>query len=500
MENYHVLVIAVENYHDDKNISRVKYAQNDAEQFLQCMIDLGCRSENLEYLVNDRATKTTILQKIKQISNNARTGDTIIFYYAGHGFYSNGKNLISSVDTSLNSLDTTAIDIEQVLSELEESESKKIIGFLDCCHSGIKFSTNKRSPVTHFSTDDLKNHYNNAEHLIIFASCKDDEKSFCDIERTHGVWSYFLIEALKGNVPEIYENKLLFSDSLQNYLLNNTFHRVKTISKFKESQTPLKFGKETTEKFIVADMSKKLSNAVSEKEGLQLKLESADISGSEEDFVKNLSGYKSHHKVPKEIGTYQNKWIKSIAHDEIEEELERVASLLKSKMKLKRKDIQDPLIEDGYGQIVTKDFDYVIGIEQSGENPAEYIMTRRLENFKNSNILDNAVLNEIFRETFNTLTFYLEKIDVEKIIDLIEDIDDPDNIDVEYKTSDTSSCTIRLSVLEGHIQIDENTISIIHENEKKPAELVLESTQAYLQLIGKGFPKLLNNQVKNISS
>lgn len=500
MENYHGLIIAVENYHDDKNISKVDYALNDAEQFLQSMIELGCRSENFEYLVGDRATKTAILQKIKQVAGNARNGDTIILYYAGHGFFSNGKNLISSVDTYLNSLDSTTIEIEQVLSQLEKSESKKIIGFLDCCHSGINFSTGQRSPVSSFSTDDLKWHYNNAEHLIIFASCKNDEKSYGDIQRTHGVWSYFLIEALKGNVPQIYDNKLLFSDKLQSYLAEKTFHRVKAITPSKETQTPVKFGKETVEKFIVADLSKKLADTEFQREGLQLKLESADISGSEEDSVKNLSGFKSHHKVPKEMDPYHKKWIRSIAHEEIVEELERVAGLLKNKMKLKRKDIQDPLIEDGYGQIVTNDFDYVIGIEQSEENPAEYVLTRRLENFKNSNILENAVLNEIFNETFNTLTFHLKKIDVEKIIDLIEDIDDPENIDVKYKTSDTTSCRILLSGLDGHIQIDEHTISIIHEYEKSPVELVLESTQAYVQLTGKGFPQLLDKQIKKISS
>lgn len=500
MENYHGLIIAVENYHDDKNISPVDYALNDAEQFLQSIIELGCRSENFEYLVGDRATKTAILQKIKQVSRNAQRGDTIILYYAGHGFYSSGKNLISSVDTFLNSLDSTTIEIEEVLSLLEKSQSKKIIGFLDCCHSGINFSTSERSPVREFSTDELKWQYNHAEHLIIFASCKDDEKSQGDIQRKHGVWSYFLIEALKGNVPEIYENKLLFSDSLQSYLLDNTFHRVKAITNSKKTQTPVKFGKETVEKFIVADLSEKLSETEPEIKGLHLKLESADISGSAEYYVRDLPGFKTSYKVPKVIDNYHNKWIKSIAYEEIQTELERVASMLRDKMKLKRRDIQDPLIEDGYGQIVTQDFDYVVGIEQSAQNPGEYVMTRRLENFKNSNILENIVLNEIFKETFNTLTFYLKKIEVEKIIDLIEDIDDPDNIQVDYKRSDTASCTIFLSGLDGLIKVDEDTISIIHEYEKSPIDLVLESTETYMQLIGKGFPQLLDNQIKTISS
>lgn len=500
MKNYYGLIIAIENYHDNKNITPVKYAANDAEQFLESLIGMGCDRDKFEYLSDNLATKTAILQKLKEISRNAQKEDTVIFYYAGHGFYNNGKNQISCVDTFLKSLDSSTIDIVQVLSALEESKSKKIIGFLDCCHSGIHFSSEERSPVTGFSTDDLKYQYGNAEHLTIFASCKEDEKSQVDMKRNHGVWSYYLIKALSGNARGIYEKNLLFSDKLQSYLSEKTYHRVKTITTNKKNQTPVKFGKETAERFIVADLSTKFSEIELQKNVSEIKFEGAVIKGSEEGYVRNLSGYKSNHRVPKEIDDYRNNWIKSLSREEIASELDRISGLLKSRLNYKRKDIRPPLIEDGYGQLVTDQFDYVVGIEQSQTAAGEYILTRTIENFKSSDILNNPIFNDIFSDTFDTLTFYFKKINVEEIIDLIENVADEEYISVEYKNTDTSFCRIYLKDFNGHIEVSETSFSIILDDEQSPQNLVIECQRAYAAVTSKGFPQLLNDSKKTLSS
>lgn len=107
MENYIGLIIAVENYHDNKKLNKVKFALNDATAFIESLVILGCDRFKLEYLPDNLATKTTISEKLRTLSQYASPLDTIVFYYAGHGFFHNGKNLISCVDTSLNSLDTT---------------------------------------------------------------------------------------------------------------------------------------------------------------------------------------------------------------------------------------------------------------------------------------------------------------------------------------------------------------------------------------------------------
>lgn len=500
MDNYRGLIVAIENYHDTKSITPVKFALNDAEKFLQSLIDLGCDPDKFEYLSDNLATKTSILQKLKEVTRDAQKGDTIVFYYAGHGFYHNGKNQLSAVDTFFKSLDSTTIELLEILSTLEKSKSKKIIGFLDCCHSGIRFDYDERSPVTDFSIDDLKYAYSTAEHLTIFASCKDDEKSQVDIERKHGVWSYYLIKALSGKAHGIYEENLLFSDKLQNYLADKTFHRVKAITTVKKNQTPVKFGKETTERFIVADLSKIIAIVESKKSTSEIEFESAIIIGEEINYVKDLSGFKSNFHVPKVIDGYHNTWIKSLAYDDIAEELDRVASLLRTKLSYKRKDIKEPIVEEGYGQLVTNEFDYVVGIEQSPNQAGEYILTRTIENFKNSDVLNNPSFNAVFENSFNELQFHFKKINVEEIIDIIEAINDEENIHVKYKSSDTSSCRIFIKEFQGYIKVEDNLFSIITNNYKSPQNLVLQCQTVYEAIASKGFPMLLSDAKARLKS
>ena len=493
MENYIGLIIAVEKYHDSKNINTVLFAKNDAKEFIESLVSLGCDREKLKYLPDNLATQTTINEKIREISQYASSTDTIIFYYAGHGFYQNGKNLISCVDTSLKSLEKTTIEINSILSAFEKSKSKKVIAFLDCCHSGINFSSSERSPVVNFSTDELKYEYNHAEHLTVFASCKSDERSQADAEREHGVWSYFLIQALSGKVKEIYDANILFSDKLQKFLADNTFQRVKKITPEKKNQTPVKFGKETTEKFIVADLSKILVEKEIKKSAEEIRFENASILTTEEDWVKNLPGFKSNHKPPKEISNYHDSWIKSISQELIEDELNEIAEKLKSKLKYKRKDIEEPLIEDGSGQLLTVDFDYVISINQSQERADTYIITRSIENFKNSDILNNPEFNELFKGTFDELKLFLnKKINVDDIIDKIEEIDNEEAISVKYDRTDTSNCTVRIKDFEGKIIIMKNAFIIQSFKKESPQKLITSCRKVYQILGNQGVQKMLD--------
>ncbi|WP_417371453.1 caspase family protein [Gelidibacter japonicus] len=495
MKNYRGIIIAVENYHDSKKMGKVKHAIDDADSFLNSLIELGCDSENFEYLPDNLATKTTIEKKVREISNYATEGDIIIFYYAGHGFYYNGKNLISSIDTYLDNLEETAIELNSILASFENSNSKKTIAFLDCCHSGIKFSVIDRSPVTDFSSDELKYEYSNVEHLTVFASCKSEEKSQVDIERKHGVWSYYLIQALQGKAKNIYDGNLLFSDKLQKYLFDKTFHRVKKITTEKKNQSPIKFGKESLDRFIVADLTEVFQKKEITKNSESISFESAILLTTDEDWVRNLPGFdkNKNHKPPKSIDDYHKSWIKKISTDLIKDELNDIAKQLKAELKYKRKDIEDILIEDGIGQLVTVDFDYIIEITQSQEEADTYVIKRSIENFRNSDILNNEDFNKIFEKHFDELEFSLSrKINVDKIIDMIEEIDNEELIRVEYDNSDTSFCTILTAGYSGHIELSERNFKIINKNKVAPIELILSCQQVYKLIGSQGLPKMLN--------
>lgn len=492
MKNYLGLIIAVEDYNNAKKIPKVKFANNDAEKFRETLIDLGCDSSKLELLNGVKATKTSIETKVKKIAREARAKDTIVLYYAGHGFYENGRNRISSVDTELDSIESTTIPITSIISKFEKSESTRIIVFLDCCHSGIEFDEIERSPVSDFSTDDLKYEYKDTEHLIVFASCKSDEKSQVDIERSHGAWSYFLIKALQGKAKDIYDNNLLFSDELQKYLKESTFQRVKLITPEKKNQTPIKYGKETDDKFIVADLTKVFEARKVVASSKELKLKEAVFSYSEEDYVKNLPGFLKGHTVPKVVDDYHEGWIQKISKELIEEELDETGAFLKKVLKLKLKDIQETIIEDGYGQISTIYFDYIVGVTQSKNSADEYVLTRSIENFKNSDTIGSEDFNKAFEEEFDTMTLKMNNsIDIVELISVIEEIDNPEIIDVDYSSSDLSKCTVHISDFEGSIHFEDDEIKIVVSKRTSPKALATSLQIVYRELHSTGFKNLM---------
>lgn len=495
MDKYIGLVIGIENYHDVKKLGKVRYAIDDAKVFRNTLINLGCDPDKIELIPNEQATKATILEKVKRVVKAATAHETIIFFYAGHGFYHNGENLISCVDTLLSSLSDTTVNLNTILSQFDTAKSNKVIAFLDCCHSGIEFSQQERSPASNFAVDELKYQYKDAEHLTVFASCKSDEKSQSDLDRKHGAWSYYLIQALQGKADtNVYEGTLLFSNNLQKYLLEKTFERVKQITVEKKNQTPIKFGKETTDKFIVADLSKVFEERESKIKTAGVRLERATILATEEDWVRNLPGFNKEkgHKAPKEISSYHESWIKKIAQKLIEDELNEVGDSLRNKLGYKRKQIEAPLVEDGVGQLSTIDFDYIVSIEQSKSEAETYILTRSIANFKNSDILTRPEFNEVFKNTFNEIEFVLVgDLDVESVIDRIEDIDDEENISVEYEHTDTTKCKVYIKGLSGYISLTERAFKLVSSNKNSPEKLILSFKQAYQMIEQNKIPKML---------
>lgn len=494
MENYIGLIISIEKYHESDRLRKVQFAKNDAEKFIESLVNAGCDESKLHHLYDNFATKTSIIEKTKELAKYAQPSDTLIFFYAGHGFNLNGENLLSAVDTSFDNLKNTTVELKTILSAFDDSNSNKAIAFLDCCHSGIDFSETERAVVSDFSSDNLKYEYSNAEYLTVFASCKKDERSQADIERKHGVWSYYLINALNGNAPGIYDNDLLFSDKLQKYLGDNTFQRVKMITPEKKNQTPVKYGKETTDKFIVADLAKTFTDKRTKASANGITFSKAIILTSSEDWIKNLPGFKSNHSPPKDVSDYHNNWVKSISEELLNSELNEIAEKLRKKLNYKRKDISKPVIYDGAGQLSTKDFDYHIDINQSQEDSKNYVITKRIENFKNSDndILKNKAFNEVFSNTFDELKFELsEKIDIDNIIDIIEDAENEELINVSYNQSDISRCEIQINDFSGTIYLSEYSFKISTYGRKSPQKLILSCQNVYTMLNEQGMPKLL---------
>ena len=218
MDQNFALIIAIENYNDTR-INPVQFAGNDASAFSKAIQDLGVVPSNKTMLIDKDATKTTIESRLRSVLGMATKNDKVYIYYAGHGFAENDHNYITCSDTLMNDLINTSISISNFLAEIKKSTCEQVILFLDSCHSGLQITDSMRSMLTEMSDKEFKDFFSDSKFHVAFASCQTDQYSYSSAKIKHGVWTYHVLKALRGEESTALERgKFLTSQSLQSYL------------------------------------------------------------------------------------------------------------------------------------------------------------------------------------------------------------------------------------------------------------------------------------------
>jgi len=487
------LVVGVERYHDPKQLPKVSCAKDDALAMREALLDLGYDTDDVVLLIDDQATKATVEKHVDRVAKYAVRGEQILLYFAGHGLFHEGANYLATVDKDTLSVETTAVQLGNVLATLEGSSCKSVMVFLDCCHSGLRFETGFRGSSADFSYDELKYRYGDSEFLAVFSACQKDEKSWSSPADGHGIWTLYLLRALKGEAESLYESGLLFSDRLQSYLREQTSTHALTKTAKKRPQTPVKFGRET-ERFIVADVSPIFARRIAESSasGKYVNVERLTISSEESGYVRHLPGFRGNHHVPKEANGYTQSFVKKIAEDLVRDDIARVCDHLRAKAGYKFKDFGETEEDAGYRSLSARGFDYTVSVEQDENEPSEYIITRVLENFENNEALTDDGVNAAFDGVFDTFSLITSAdTDIEALITAIEDLPPEAGISVDYDMRDLSRCTVSSDAFDGEIVVTKRSVEIVAESKLRPKLLLQAYTDARLALGGSGAPLLL---------
>jgi uncharacterized caspase-like protein len=156
----------------------------------------------------------------------ADSNDLVIFYFAGHGI--DGAFLPVDYDGYNNFLDHNSL-----INAMQDSEAKYKIIIADACHSGsfaIKYEEYRKNgdkfPLATVRggktvNDRLKDFYGSfskaKKGLAVFSSSAADEISLEANNLKQGVFSYYLIEALKG-AADSDRNTIITTKELFDYI------------------------------------------------------------------------------------------------------------------------------------------------------------------------------------------------------------------------------------------------------------------------------------------
>ena len=259
------ILVGVNDY---VHISNLKYCVNDVSTLRDELLKHGyekdrmfCLTTRSEEGSSFQPTRANIGRIISQVVKQLQKEDQILIVLSGHGLTVGNRSYFCPEDADPKNVGATSINIEQLYKLLDESNAANKLLIVDACRNrpvnSRKVVQNDvaQNPLAGIrAADGIKG----IEKLplpppgiVLLSSCNEGEFSFEDSDLGHGVFTYFLIDAIRGKADT---NKDGFVSLLEltSYVCQET--PLRTMRRFSEAQTPYFKGNATD--YILAIVGK----------------------------------------------------------------------------------------------------------------------------------------------------------------------------------------------------------------------------------------------------
>lgn len=188
------VIVGINDYDE---ISPLKYAKSDAERMRDFfMQDLGVSHDDLYFFTDDslrnaqgRKTQPTYGTLLSFLGDRfadpfLSAGDTLWFYFSGHGMPWEGRDYLLPSDGNPRSIPDLAIPIGYVTERLRRSGADNVVMLIDACRGdGVKSAGNGIG-------------LEKQQGVITFFSCSPNQVSYEIDEKQQGAFTHVLLEAL----------------------------------------------------------------------------------------------------------------------------------------------------------------------------------------------------------------------------------------------------------------------------------------------------------------
>lgn len=128
----HAVIAGVLSW-QDSSINTFATENRKDREFYQTLLDRGVPAENITLLLDEQATHDGILTALSQQLENTPSGDTFLFYYAGHGVLRGKTARFVPYDFG----QEKGLGMDEIGDVLEqEMQGNRVLLFADCCYSG----------------------------------------------------------------------------------------------------------------------------------------------------------------------------------------------------------------------------------------------------------------------------------------------------------------------------------------------------------------------------
>lgn len=201
------VIIGIDNY---ENVRQLRYAVNDAKAFYEYLIHHNqIPKENITLLLNKEASLSKLRSVLgTQLKRKARKEDMVIIYYAGHGaaekdsMSPDGDGLekyLLPYNANPRDLYASALPMREISHIFSRIRSERLILIVDSCYSGASSGrTISLAGVRANISDEFLDRIASGKGRIILTASGANEVSAEDEKLKHGLFTYFLLEGLRG--------------------------------------------------------------------------------------------------------------------------------------------------------------------------------------------------------------------------------------------------------------------------------------------------------------
>jgi uncharacterized caspase-like protein len=201
-----VVSVGVDEY-VTPSVPDLKFAGADAKLISQSLQDLAkVPAANIFTFTSDAVQPdlspraTNIMYRLSWLRERCKAGDTLVFFFAGHGMQVDQQGYLLTEETDNRSADTlkvSSLRSEDLFRQLFDMPTSKILFIFDACRNEAGSTKGMGEGVAR--TFSLSR--GNLEYATIF-SCKVGERSWEWQDKRHGFFTYHLAEGLKGGAVE----------------------------------------------------------------------------------------------------------------------------------------------------------------------------------------------------------------------------------------------------------------------------------------------------------
>ncbi|WP_162942051.1 caspase family protein [Desertimonas flava] len=188
------LLIAAGVDHYDGPFSDLLYCAADASDFVS---SIRGRIDDIDIIdsLQGRVDSQDFSAALDLVATSHLTpSDTVIVFFAGHGFTANGADFLTFSDTrGLNE----ALNVHEVIGAMRLSGAGRLLLFLDCCR--LNAESGARNVFQPFRGATIRD---TMHDVAIFVACGIGEASYENERLSHGLFSFALIEAINSRMSD----------------------------------------------------------------------------------------------------------------------------------------------------------------------------------------------------------------------------------------------------------------------------------------------------------